>query len=78
MYRYLYAGNLTNISSRPWMGAWPGAELPLVLGTPPLYRGNSTQLEYETSHTMQDAWLAFVATAGEKPSIKGWDEWNEG
>lgn len=30
-----------------------------------------------TSHTMQDAWLSFVAVAGEKPSIDGWDLWNE-
>ena len=77
VYRYLYAGNFSNISPRPWMSAYHGAEQPLVFGTHPLYRGNSTQLEYETSYAMQDAWLAFVATAGEKPSIKGWDAWNE-
>ncbi|KAK4444124.1 acetylcholinesterase [Podospora aff. communis PSN243] len=76
VYRYLYAGNFSNISPRPWMGAWHGAELPLVFGTHSLYRGNSTQLEYETSYAMQDAWLAFVATAGKKPSIEGWDAWD--
>jgi len=77
VYRYLYAGNFTNISPKAWMGAWHAAELPLVFGTHPLYRGNSTELEYATSRAMQDAWLAFVATAGEKPSIEGWDAWDE-
>jgi carboxylesterase type B len=77
VYRYLYAGNFTNISPRGWMGAWHGAEMPLLFGTHPLYRGSSTPLEYATSHAMQDAWLAFVATAGEEPSIPGWDAWDE-
>lgn len=77
VYRYLYAGNFSNISPRSWIGAWHGAEMPLVFGTHPLYRGNSTEFEYVTSHAMQDAWLAFVATAGEKPSIEGWDAWDE-
>lgn len=77
VYRYLYAGNFTNVSPRGWMGAWHAAEMPLVFGTHPLYRGDSTALEYMTSHAMQDAWLAFVATAGERPSIEGWDAWDE-
>ncbi|KAH7318195.1 acetylcholinesterase [Stachybotrys elegans] len=77
VYRYIYSGNFTNISPRSWMGAWHGAELPMLFGTHPNYRGNSTPLEYETSHAMQDAWLAFVATAGRTPSIQGWDAWNE-
>ncbi|KAK0657770.1 Alpha/Beta hydrolase protein [Cercophora newfieldiana] len=77
VYRYLYAGNFSNASPRSWMGGWHGAELPLVFGTHPLYRGNSTELEYATSHAMQDAWLAFVATAGRKPSVEGWDAWDE-
>jgi len=47
--------------------------MPLVFGTHNLYRDNSTELEFATSHAMQDAWLAFVATAGKNPSIEGWD-----
>lgn len=77
VYRYLYAGNFTNISPKGWMGAWHAAELPLVFGTHADYRGDSTALESATSHAMQDAWLAFVATAGERPSIEGWDAWDE-
>lgn len=77
IYRFLYSGNFSNMSPRPWMGAWHGAEMPLVFGTHNLYRGNSTELEFATSHAMQDAWLAFVATAGKTSSIEGWDAWDE-
>lgn len=49
VYRYLYAGNFSNISPRGWMGAYHGSELPLVFGTHGLWRGNSTELEVETS-----------------------------
>jgi carboxylesterase type B len=77
VYRYVYAGNFTNVSPRPWMGAWHGAELPMLFGTHPDYRGNSTALEYATSHAMQDAWLALVATAGKAMPVDGWDAWDE-
>jgi len=73
-YRYLYTGNFSNISPRPWMGAWHGSELPLVFGTHGLYRGKSTELEEETSRVMQDVWVEFVATGGKVPSVRGWDE----
>ncbi|ORY61766.1 acetylcholinesterase [Pseudomassariella vexata] len=61
VYRYEYAGNFSNISPDPWLGAYHESELPLLFGTHPNFRGNSTQLEYETSFAMQDAWLALVA-----------------
>ncbi|KAJ9635538.1 hypothetical protein H2199_008541 [Coniosporium tulheliwenetii] len=59
-YRYEYRGNFTNISPRPWMGAYHSAELPLLFGTHPNYRGNSTPFEYAVSAAMQDAWQAFA------------------
>jgi cholinesterase len=34
-YRYQYAGNWTNISPEPWMGAYHSSELPLLMGTHP-------------------------------------------
>lgn len=77
VYRYLYSGNFTNISPRPWMGAWHGSDLPLVFGTHSLYRGDSTELEYATSKAMQDAWLRFVSTAGTETTVEGWDAWDE-
>lgn len=59
-HRYLYAGNFTNISPKPWMGAYHSAELPMLHGTHPNFRGESSELEYRTSEAFQDAYLAFV------------------
>ncbi|KAF2706438.1 acetylcholinesterase [Pleomassaria siparia CBS 279.74] len=59
-YRYLYAGNFSNISPRPWMGAYHQSELPLLFGTHGNYRGSSTKYENAVSVAMQDAWRAFA------------------
>lgn len=59
-YRYVYAGNWTNLSPAPWLGAFHSSELPMLFGTHLNFRGESTELEYETSHAMQDAWAAFA------------------
>jgi carboxylesterase type B len=37
------------------------AELPLLFGTHPNFRGNSTAFEYVVSEAMQSAWYAFVS-----------------
>ncbi|GIZ38590.1 hypothetical protein CKM354_000200200 [Cercospora kikuchii] len=76
-YRYLYSGNFTNISPRGWMGAWHSAELPLIFGTHPNYRGNSTELEYQTSHAMQDAWVAFANDPVNGLASVGWKPYEE-
>ncbi|KAI1080987.1 acetylcholinesterase [Whalleya microplaca] len=60
VYRYLYSGNFTNISPKPWLGTWHSTDLPMIFGTHSNYRGNSTQLEYETSFMMQDSWFSFA------------------
>ena len=52
-YRYEYAGNFSNITPLPWIGATHSAELPLVMGTHPNYNSNSTPLEWDTSSMMQ-------------------------
>ncbi|KAH6623303.1 Alpha/Beta hydrolase protein [Chaetomium tenue] len=78
VYRFVYAGNFTNVSPKPWMGAYHGAEMPLVFGTHGLFRGESGELERETSRVMQDVWVEFVATAGERMTVvEGWDAWRE-
>lgn len=41
-YRYQYNGNFTNLSPRPWMGAFHCAELPMFMGTYGDYRGGSS------------------------------------
>ncbi|KAI7782166.1 hypothetical protein LA080_013842 [Diaporthe eres] len=60
-FRYVYYGNFTNVSPAPWMGAYHGAELPILMGTHPNFRGNSTPEEYATSQAFQDAYVAFAS-----------------
>lgn len=59
-FRYLYAGNFSNISPQWWEGAYHAAELPLIFGTSGIVRGASTPFEIEVSKKMQDYWLAFA------------------
>ncbi|KAK5661872.1 hypothetical protein OQA88_9980 [Cercophora sp. LCS_1] len=73
VYRYVYAGNFSNVSPRGWMGAFHGSEMPLVFGTHGLWRGASTVLEEETSRVMQDVWVEFVATGGRITTVERWD-----
>ncbi|KAK4444949.1 acetylcholinesterase [Podospora aff. communis PSN243] len=69
VYRYLYAGNFSNIAPLPFLGAYHESELPLLFGTDEDFRGPSTPLEKATSYAMQDSWVAF-ARAG----VKGMEE----
>ncbi|KAJ4305468.1 hypothetical protein N0V90_000999 [Kalmusia sp. IMI 367209] len=59
-YRYMYTGNFSNISPRPWMGAYHGSELPMLFGTHGNYRGASTKYQIAVSEAMQDAYRAFA------------------
>jgi len=71
-YRYQYAGNFTNISPAPWLGAYHFAELPLIMGTHSNYRSKSTRFETALSTTMQDLWLAFAKDPLHGLANKGW------
>lgn len=59
---------------RPWIGSFHFAEIPLVTGTHPNYRGNSTAFEYKLSETMQDLWLAFAKDPTSGLTAKGWPQ----
>ncbi|OQN96764.1 hypothetical protein B0A48_17188 [Cryoendolithus antarcticus] len=59
-YRYQYAGNFSNVSPLPWMGAYHSSELPLIFGTHYEFRGNSTEYEYEVSRFLEALWLSFA------------------
>ncbi|OCL09500.1 para-nitrobenzyl esterase [Glonium stellatum] len=59
-FRYLYAGNFSNISPRLWEGAYHSSELPLIFGTSGIVRGASTVFELALSMRMQDLYLAFA------------------
>ncbi|KAK8122704.1 Alpha/Beta hydrolase protein [Apiospora sp. TS-2023a] len=52
-YRYLFAGNFSNITPRYWLGAMHSSDLPLIFGTHYQFRGNSTELEWQTSYAME-------------------------
>ncbi|QSZ34459.1 hypothetical protein DSL72_006053 [Monilinia vaccinii-corymbosi] len=79
-YRYQYAGNFTNISPVPWMGAFHSSELPLLFDTHFQYRGNSTPFEYEMADTMQALWLSFANNSAKAPSVGDltWPEYEAG
>ncbi|KAF2018790.1 alpha/beta-hydrolase [Aaosphaeria arxii CBS 175.79] len=68
-FRYEYHGDFKNISP---FGAQHLMELPLLFGTHPLFRGNSTELEWRTSYAMQDAWLAFAKDGVNGLRGQGW------
>ncbi|CAN8096936.1 unnamed protein product [Discula destructiva] len=72
VYRHFYSGNFSNISPQFFDGAYHGSNLPLVFGTHMDFRGNSTPFEYELSHTIQDAYLAFVKDPNSGLDALGW------
>ena len=76
-FSYFYGGNFSNISPRPWLGAFHSGELPLIFGTHPNYRGESTEFEKETSVAMQDAWVAFAAGGTAGLEATGWPLYEE-
>ncbi|KAH7163387.1 Alpha/Beta hydrolase protein [Dactylonectria estremocensis] len=80
-YRYHYAGNFSNISPLPWIGATHSAELPLLFGTHYEYRGNSTEFEWEVSYGMEALWLSYANNPKRDPRDgKGttWPKYQEG
>ncbi|QPC70909.1 hypothetical protein HYE68_001661 [Fusarium pseudograminearum] len=70
-YQYLYAGNFTNISPLPWLGAYHTAELPLVFGTYET-EGPSTKFERIVSERMQDLYLKFTSDPMHGLEKSGW------
>ncbi|KAF2111296.1 carboxylesteras-like protein [Lophiotrema nucula] len=73
-YRYLYAGNFTNLSPLPWMGAYHGSELPMLFGTHGNYRAASTRFEKQVSEALQDAWRAFANDPKGGLKGQGWPQ----
>ncbi|KAF3763180.1 alpha/beta-hydrolase [Cryphonectria parasitica EP155] len=74
-FRYVYFGNWTNISPRPWMGAYHSSELPMLMGTHPDFRGPSTPQEYATSEAFQDAYVAFAREGVAGLEAQAWNEY---
>ncbi|KAF2731340.1 para-nitrobenzyl esterase [Polyplosphaeria fusca] len=72
-FRYLYAGNFSNIAPLWWEGAYHSSELPLIFGTSGIARGESTPFELEVSRKMQDFWLAFAEDPVDGLPKMGWE-----
>ncbi|KAF2821197.1 alpha/beta-hydrolase [Ophiobolus disseminans] len=77
-FRYLYAGNFSNVSPRWWLGAYHSSDLPMVFGTYSIARGNGTAFQKDVSEKMQDYWLAFAQDpVGGLPAL-GWESYEGG
>ncbi|KAK2591000.1 hypothetical protein QQS21_011313 [Conoideocrella luteorostrata] len=72
-WQYLYGGNFSDISPRPWLGAYHTAELPLIFGTYGT-EGKATELEHRVSRNMQDLYLAFAENPASGLTQAGWPE----
>ncbi|KAF4336107.1 triacylglycerol lipase V precursor [Fusarium beomiforme] len=70
-YQYLYAGNFTNISPLPWLGAYHTAELPLIFGTHDI-EGPSTKFERRVSERMQNLYFRFASDPAHGLANAGW------
>ncbi len=57
---------------RPWLGAYHGAELPLVTGTYGNFGGDGTAFERSVSEKIQDLWLAFARDPHHGLQKLGW------
>ncbi|KAH7395016.1 hypothetical protein DE146DRAFT_658905 [Phaeosphaeria sp. MPI-PUGE-AT-0046c] len=51
------------------------SDLPLVFGTHSEFRGNSTELEWQTGHAYQDAWVAFATDPSGDVSFAEGGKW---
>ncbi|KAL4892366.1 Alpha/Beta hydrolase protein [Aspergillus ambiguus] len=72
-YRYQYAGNFSNLSPLPWLGAYHDADAPLFFGTFDDFSEGS-ELEARTSEVMQDLLLEFMKDPYNGPEQMGWPE----
>lgn len=77
-YRYLYAGNFSNVSPRFWQGAYHSSEVPLIMGTSGQFRGNNTAFESSVSEKMQDLWVAFISDPKGGLEKAGWNAYTPG
>ncbi|GKZ64176.1 hypothetical protein AnigIFM50267_003637 [Aspergillus niger] len=75
-YRYEWAGNFSNISPVPYLGAFHWSDLLMIFGTYMTDAGNISALEVATSRTMQNFILAFIKDPSTVSSTVGWPAFN--
>ncbi|KAL4807023.1 alpha/beta-hydrolase [Aspergillus unguis] len=75
-YRYEWAGNFSNISPVPYLGAFHWSDLLMIFGSYATDAGVISELEVATSETMQDYILAFLKDASTVSHTVGWPAFN--
>ncbi|KAI0404700.1 carboxylesterase [Xylaria palmicola] len=70
-YRYEYVGNYSNITPYSWMGAYHGADLPMIFGTYNI-SGGATEFQKVVAERMQDYVFAFLADPQYGLARLGW------
>ncbi|KAH8737306.1 Alpha/Beta hydrolase protein [Ilyonectria robusta] len=76
-YRYQFAGNFSNLSPLPWMGAFHASDLFMNFGTYEL-PGDATEHEAAVSRAMQDHILAFARSPHHGAKSMGWAPYHYG
>jgi hypothetical protein len=66
------AGNYSNISPEPWLGAYHWTDLLMIFGTYVKMVGDIPQAEIDTSAAMQDYFVAFLKEGASVTSSVGW------
>jgi len=74
VFRYIYAGNFSNVSPAPFLGAYHASELPLLFGTEDEFRGPPTPLERATEIALETAWLAVARGGARAEEMAGWPQ----
>lgn len=80
-YRYQYAGNFSDTTPLPWMGAYHASDLPMLFATHQDYtngQGGSTSFEFAVSQTMEDWIYAFMVDPYAGPQKLGWAPYTSG
>ncbi|KAK6193715.1 hypothetical protein LQW54_012185 [Pestalotiopsis sp. IQ-011] len=76
VFRFQYAGIFPNLNYYDWLGAYHASDIPISFGTYHLldHVANTTELEIETSDSMQDYFLSFVKDPYNGPQETfGWE-----
>jgi carboxylesterase type B len=74
-YRYQYAGNFSNLTPLPWMGAYHASDTPLFMGS---YENlaPATDFQKHVAEKMQDYLLAFITDPLDGLRDAGWMPYN--
>ena len=76
IWRYRYFGEFPNMNPYPWLHAYHGGEVPMVLGTADTYEPNTHEQDHISAY-MQRAWVAFAKDPANGLLELGWPHYVE-